>query len=145
MAARRRSTTPLDDLFAHSDAVNARAQQAAEEEPADADDQEPAGDEDDQDEEDGQDEEGDGNDDARWAAQQLQLKRRGGQGAGAFLALFAYPLLLNLLDGGPSQMWGWVQAKFVNKPFGGASNSGPSTTAANPDNIQTVPLGREKV
>jgi hypothetical protein len=39
------------------------------------------------------------------------------EGAGAFLALFAIPLLVNLLEGGPAQMWGWVKAKWLNQPY----------------------------
>ena len=48
------------------------------------------------------------------------------EGAGAFLALFAIPLLVNLLEGGPAQMWGWVKAKWLNEPYalGPAPSSG---------------------
>jgi hypothetical protein len=46
--------------------------------------------------------------------------RAGQEGAGVLLALFAYPLLANLLRGGPPQMWGWVKAKWVNEPYAGA-------------------------
>lgn len=49
-----------------------------------------------------------------------------------FLALFAYPLLVNLLTGGPAQMWGWVKAKWLNQPYGGTSNSGPTAAAGSP-------------
>lgn len=54
------------------------------------------------------------------------------EGAGAFLALFAYPLLANLLQGGPAQMWGWVRAKWVNQPWGGPSAPGPAPSAGTP-------------
>lgn len=50
------------------------------------------------------------------------------------LALFAYPLLVNLLNGGPSLMWQWVKAKWVNAgaPAVGSSSSssGPTPTSA---------------
>lgn len=39
------------------------------------------------------------------------------EGAGAFLALFAIPLIVNLIEGGPAQMWGWVKAKWLNEPY----------------------------
>lgn len=48
------------------------------------------------------------------------------------LAVFAYPLLVNLLNGGPAQMWGWVKAKWVNQPYGGTSNSGPAAKPPGP-------------
>lgn len=52
----------------------------------------------------------------------------GVEGAGAFLALFCYPLLANLLSGGPAQMWGWVRAKWTNQPYGGVGSSGPTAS-----------------
>jgi hypothetical protein len=38
--------------------------------------------------------------------------------AGGLLALFLYPIGLNLVLGGPSQAAGWIRAKFINEPFG---------------------------
>lgn len=54
------------------------------------------------------------------------------EGAGALLALFAYPLAVNLLLGGPAQMWGWVKAKWVNEPYGGQASgaAGPAPSAS---------------
>lgn len=46
------------------------------------------------------------------------------QASGALLALFAWPLLLNLVRGGPPQMWGWLKAKFINQPYGSAAPAG---------------------
>lgn len=45
----------------------------------------------------------------------------GEQASGALLALFLWPLLLNLVRGGPAQMWGWVKAKWINQPYGAPS------------------------
>lgn len=53
----------------------------------------------------------------------------GVEGAGAFLALFCYPMLVNLLSGGPAQMWGWIRAKWINQPYGAVSSAGPTATA----------------
>ena len=39
--------------------------------------------------------------------------------AGWLVALFAYPLAVNLLKGGPKQMWAWIDAKFTNNASGG--------------------------
>lgn len=43
----------------------------------------------------------------------------GTDGAGAFLALVIYPLIINFLQGGTAQMLGWVKAKWVNEPYAG--------------------------
>lgn len=45
------------------------------------------------------------------------MRARAGDGAGLALALFGYPLAVNLLLGGPARMWGWVRAKWVNQPY----------------------------
>ena len=51
------------------------------------------------------------------------------QGAGLFVGLIAYALLVNYIRGGTPQVKGWLAAKFMNKPYtGGASTA--STTAA---------------
>lgn len=138
MAQRRPSTTPLDDLFAHSDAINARTREneAGEQESREGETAPDAQDQEDQDEDAAPEQE---------TGERTSRSGAGGEGAGAFLALIAYPLLVNLLDGGPAQMWGWVKAKFINQPYGGSSSSGPSSKTANPTNAQTTPLGREKV
>lgn len=52
----------------------------------------------------------------------------GQETGGALVALFLWPLIFNLVKGGPAQMWGWVKAKFVNEPYS-ASGAGPSTPA----------------
>lgn len=56
------------------------------------------------------------------------------EGAGAFLALLIYPLAVNLLNGGPAQMWGWVRAKWINQPYGAYQATGttqaPGTSTA---------------
>lgn len=73
---------------------------------------------------------------------------RGGKvtdyGGGLVVAAFAWPLGLNLLKGGPAQMWGWVKAKFLNEPYAGSVTTGgrqkaptgqpqqPSTTGPGP-------------
>lgn len=58
------------------------------------------------------------------------------------LALFAYPLLVNLLKGGPAQMWGWVAAKWANKPYGAATGAGgPGAGTALGGGIYPTPSG----
>jgi hypothetical protein len=49
---------------------------------------------------------------ARYAA-----RPKGADGAGAILALFAYPLLVAALKGGPAAAKGWLAAKFINQPY----------------------------
>ncbi len=52
------------------------------------------------------------------------------EGAGGLLALFAYPVLMNLLRGGPAQARGWFAAKFFNEPYnppGPARSTGTHT------------------
>jgi hypothetical protein len=39
------------------------------------------------------------------------------QGSGVLAALVIYPLVMNLVKGGPAQMWGWVKAKWLNQPY----------------------------
>src|SRR5579859_7896487 len=51
------------------------------------------------------------------------------QGAGLLVALFAWPLGVNLLRGGPPRMWGWIKAKFINQPYTGVA---PAAAAAGP-------------
>ncbi len=51
------------------------------------------------------------------------------QGAGLLVAAFVWPLGVNLLKGGPGQMWGWVKAKFINQPYTGAAGSGTGGSA----------------
>lgn len=67
---------------------------------------------------------------------------RGGmaeQASGALLALIAWPLLLNLVRGGPAQMWGWIKAKWINQPYGNAAPSGGTTTpTVSPQAIQQL-------
>lgn len=53
----------------------------------------------------------------------------GSDSAGLVLALFAYPLAVNLLQGGPSRMWAWVKAKWLNQPYAAAATSGPGRSA----------------
>ncbi len=51
-------------------------------------------------------------------ARRAFLARTAGQeGAGAVLALFLYPLLINGLRGGPERARGWLAAKFLNRPY----------------------------
>ena len=81
-------------------------------------------DEDDEDDEGGDDDEderGDDDEDDRPTVREAsaRLGHVAVDGAGAFLAVFAYPLFLNLLKGGPAQMWGWVRAKWTNQPYAG--------------------------
>lgn len=65
---------------------------------------------------------------ARYAA-----RSAGAEGAGAILALFAYPLLVNALRGGPAQAKGWLAAKFINQPYGAAAaGSGKRTRTRTP-------------
>jgi hypothetical protein len=61
----------------------------------------------------------------------------GTEGAGALLALFLYPLAVNLLNGGPAQMWGWVKAKWLNQPYG----AGPAGRPPPPAPATGVPAG----
>ena len=51
------------------------------------------------------------------------------EGAGFLLGLFAYALLLNYLRGGVPQVKGWLGAKFLNKPYRGASQAPPAAPA----------------
>jgi len=46
------------------------------------------------------------------------------------LALFLYPLLVNGLQGGPAQAWGWVKAKWINQPYGGGNAGGPGQSTS---------------
>lgn len=41
--------------------------------------------------------------------------------SGWLVALFAYPLAVNLLKGGPPQMWDWIKAKFTNNASGAST------------------------
>lgn len=41
--------------------------------------------------------------------------------AGVLLALVVYPILANLLIGGPGRAWGWITAKWINEPYGSTS------------------------
>ena len=50
------------------------------------------------------------------------------QAGGAVLALFLWPLILNLVRGGTGQMWGWVKAKFVNEPYSPGGNPAPASS-----------------
>lgn len=73
----------------------------------------------------------------RQSALAARFRGRGvaGEGAGAVLALFAYPLLVNGLRGGPAQAKGWLAAKFINQPYGGGRAGGgraPSGSGAPP-------------
>lgn len=43
----------------------------------------------------------------------------GQQAGGAVLALFLWPMVWNLVQGGPGQMWGWIKAKWINEPYAG--------------------------
>jgi hypothetical protein len=68
-------------------------------------------------------------------ARRYAARPKGADGAGAVLALFAYPLLINALKGGPAQAKGWVAAKFINQPYGGPGPGGPGSktiTTRNP-------------
>jgi hypothetical protein len=56
--------------------------------------------------------------------QAWQARTAGQEGAGAVLALFLYPLLINGLRGGPARARGWLAAKFVNRPYGGGPGAG---------------------
>lgn len=68
---------------------------------------------------DNEDDEDDGDDRPTVQEASARVGRVTVEGAGAFLALFAYPLAVNLLKGGPPRMWGWVRAKWINQPYSG--------------------------
>lgn len=66
-----------------------------------------------------------------------QAGRVADQASGLVVAMFAYPLVLHLLLGGPGRMWGWVKAKFINQPYtagtaGPARKAGPAAPAQPP-------------
>jgi hypothetical protein len=50
------------------------------------------------------------------------------QAGGGLLALFLWPLVFNLVKGGPGQMWGWVKAKFINEPYSGGGTAPAKAT-----------------
>ncbi len=54
------------------------------------------------------------------------------EGAGGLLALFAYPIGLNLIRGGPAQAWGWVRAKWFNEPYAPPARGKPAGTHQKP-------------
>jgi hypothetical protein len=63
--------------------------------------------------------------------------RRGGgglvdDGAGFILGLVAYALLVNYLRGGVPAVRGWLAAKFINRPYMGASAGSPAQAAPPP-------------
>lgn len=60
------------------------------------------------------------------------MRVRAGDGAGLALALFGYPLAVNLLLGGPARMWGWVRAKWVNQPYAEGPGAGRPAPAFYP-------------
>lgn len=51
-------------------------------------------------------------------------------GAGAFLALLVYPFVVNYLRGGMPRAVGWIKAKWLNKPYGGAAPASSGKVAA---------------
>lgn len=51
----------------------------------------------------------------------------GSEGAGAFLALLVYPLVVNFLLGGQARAVGWIKAKWINQPY---NTSAPSSSAS---------------
>jgi hypothetical protein len=53
----------------------------------------------------------------------------GSEGAGAFLALLVYPLVVNFLIGGRARAFGWVKAKWVNEPYGAAAPASSASQA----------------
>lgn len=64
------------------------------------------------------------------------------EGAGAFLALVLYPVLVNFLNGGPKQVAGWFKAKWINEPYsGGGKGQAPvaTTRAPTPSGWNTTP------
>jgi len=60
-----------------------------------------------------------------------------GNPSGAFLALFAWPLIFNLLRGGPARMAGWIRAKFINQPYG--QDAAPGSAAPPPSGLPGNP------
>jgi hypothetical protein len=68
--------------------------------------------------------------------------------------MFIYPLVLNLVKGGPAQMWGWIKAKYLNQPYtagsrgtagaaagAAAANAFPPAVLPTPSGSQVPPLG----
>jgi hypothetical protein len=51
-------------------------------------------------------------------------------GAGFVLGLVLYALVLNYLQGGAGQVRGWMKAKFLNQPWGGAAPAGGGDAGA---------------
>lgn len=55
--------------------------------------------------------------------------------AGFILGMVGYAVTINLIHGGPAQVKGWFGAKFLNKPWTGASSStstGSGSTSTSP-------------
>lgn len=50
--------------------------------------------------------------------------------AGVFFGATLFALGTNFIDGGPSQAWGWVKAKFINQPFGTSTAVSPSSATS---------------
>jgi hypothetical protein len=72
---------------------------------------------------------------------------KGADGAGAILALFAYPILVAALKNGPAAAKGWIAAKFINQPYqpaGPGSRKGktPRSTAPPPRRPGPFPVAR---
>lgn len=63
-----------------------------------------------------------------------QVVHYGQEGAGALLALFAYPMFIALLRGGPPAMWAWVRAKWANQ----ATGTGPTGASGGTSNEVTA-------
>jgi hypothetical protein len=63
------------------------------------------------------------------------------EGAGAILALFAYPLAVALLNGGPPLMWQWIRAKFTNNATP-ANPQGPTAQTGNVQQWAPTPSGK---
>lgn len=65
------------------------------------------------------------------------------EGAGIFLALVFYPILVNFLNGGPKQVAGWIKAKWINVPYQGGAGSKShapiATRAPTPSGFNTTP------
>lgn len=65
------------------------------------------------------------------------------EGAGIFLALVLYPVLVNFLNGGPKQVAGWIKAKWINVPYQGGAGSKShapiATRAPTPSGFNTTP------
>jgi hypothetical protein len=104
------------------------------------------GDDEDLDDDEDQDDEPEDVDDDEDQDDEPEQSGRGGrsivsEGAGAMLAVFLYPLLINLLNGGPPQMWGWVKAKFINEPYGGATPAGGPGTQTAQGHLAPTPSG----